>query len=237
MGPFSRAFYELRRESNKNRGGVISSKLEVGLVELAGKWKVYTGHQAALALGADRSKVRAALSRLVRLGYLDRLVTGSTPPLYTLGEEGSRVLRMPLEEWDAVRAFRLVMVHQLYLRLPEIFENRADPGNGWDGLLQVKGVEYPVLCPRAGEAEVERCLLILGLLPEGSRPVVVAAAAEEAEEVASRMKSGLEARFVWDELLGSDTFFFYRWTGSRLEPSEEVSGAGIKPLDRAMRAS
>ncbi|WP_157109865.1 hypothetical protein [Thermanaeromonas toyohensis] len=205
-------------------------------MELAGRWKVYSGNQAALALRAGREKVRAALSKLVRWGYLDRLVTGCTPPLYTLGPEGSRVLRLPLEEWDAPRAFRLVMAHQLYLRLPEIFEYRADPGSGWDALLEVKGIQYPVVCPRAGEAEVDRCVLVLGLVPEGSRPVVVAATEDEAVRVASRIRAGLQARYVWDDLLREEEFFFYRWTGSRLEPSEKVSRSGIKTLDRVPRA-
>ncbi|MGI9951264.1 hypothetical protein V3F56_02790 [Moorellaceae bacterium AZ2] len=232
MGPYSRAFCDIKRERGAG-GGVISSKLEGGLVELAAKWKVYSGHQAATVLRVNRDAVRRALSRLVKRGYIDRLVTGHAPPLYTLGPEGSRVCKTPLEEWDTPRAFRLVMSHQLYLSLPELFEYWPDPGRGLDGLLKLKQIEYPVLCPRVGEAEVERCLVILGLLPEDIRPIVVAATEEEAVKVATRIERGVELRYVWDSELVTRRFCFYRWTGGRLEPSEEVTKNFIRPLDRA----
>ncbi|MGI9862722.1 hypothetical protein SDD30_15200 [Moorella naiadis] len=224
MGPYSNPCCEIKRESCRGNG-LINSENEAAAVKLAGRLKIISRNQAEIAIGINGEKLGRVFKRLWGWGYLDRLTSGATPPLYVLGPEGRKALQAPREEWDALRAFRLVMANQLHLRLPQ-FDYEPEPGPGVTGLLKLNGVEYPVYCPRLGDEEW--CKVVTDLLPEKSRPVIVAATKEMAVKLAKVIRFDLPARFVWDDLLADSEFCFYRREKGVLVPAEKNILVGRK---------
>jgi hypothetical protein len=217
VGPYSNPCCEIKRESCRGNG-LINSEVEAAVIKLAARLKIISRSQAEIAIGINGEKLRKVFKRLWGWGYLDRLVSGVAPPLYVLGPEGRKIMKAPREEWDTVRAFRLVMANQLCLRLPQ-FDYEPEPGPGVTGLLKLNGIEYPVYCPRLGDEDW--CRIVTDLLPKGSRPVIVAATKEMAERLAERIRFDLPVRFIWDDKLANSEFCFYRREKGVLVPAEK----------------
>ncbi len=227
MGPFSNPCCEIKRESYRGNG-LVNSEVEAAVIRLAGRLKIISRSQVEIVLKINGNRVSKIIKRLVGWGYLDKLVTRETPPLYVLGPEGRRVIKSPYEEWDIIRAFRLIMANQLALRLPQ-FEYTPEPGPGVTGLLRLDGLEYPLYCPRLGDEEW--CKITTGLLPEKSRPIIVAATDEQAVKLAEEIRYDLPVRFLWDDLLVEEEFCFYRLEKGTLKPAEKSLEIGQKALD------
>lgn len=224
MGPYSNPCCEIKRESCRGNG-LINSEVEAAVIKLAARLKIISRSQAEIAIGINGEKIRRIFNRLWRWGYLDRLVSGVAPPLYVLGPEGRKIMKAPREEWDTVRAFRLVMANQLHLRLSQ-FDYEPEPGPGVTGLLRLNGMEYPVYCPRLGDEDW--CRIVTDLLPKESRPVIVAATKEMAGRLAETIRVDLPVRFVWDDLLANSEFCFYRREKGVLVPAEKNILVGRK---------
>jgi hypothetical protein len=225
-GPFSSALgLTLRREARPDVGAVISHPQDAVVLKLFPVHLVLSSYQVAGLAGLSEGAAKESVKRLFRLGFLDRLLTGVTPPLYALGEAGANLFGAWRREWDAASAFRLAAANQLCLALKRVWPEldwKAGPGLGAAAKFSRKEREYWVLAPRCGEAA--RAISSLKLFPQGFRVIVVAGDENLAAEIAGACPAA-QARYTWDVLLKDGPPVFYRWNGAGLEEAERFEAA------------
>lgn len=219
-GPFSGVpdgNLPMRRVSAGRSYGTVTSPEAARVMRTVVQCKVLSRRQvAALAqLGDDGAK--KAVDRLFRLGFLDRLETPGTPPLYVAGPEAVKRFSLVPEEWDILRALRLAAAAQLYLRFRERWpgaDYRPEPHLGLTASMALGSQEYGVLCPRLWPGDVPWCQEMAEALPTDARLIVVAGDGEQARELA-RLLPDLPLRFTWDVMLG-DGLRLWRREGKKI---------------------
>lgn len=227
-GPFSVVGgIEFVREERPDLGAVIAHPQDGLVLNLFREFEVLTSHQVMELGRLTEGAAKESVKRLFRLGYLDRLVTGRTPPLYTLGEAGARLFGVWEKEWDVVAAFRTVAANQLCAALRRTGEvrnwevgakGRATARFTWNDR------EYWVLAPRCGAGEVAWAASVLNVFPPAFRVIVVCGDEEVAARVAPAGR-GPQVRYTWDALLKEGPVVLYRWAGGSLEEAEHVGAA------------
>ena len=226
-GPFSgdpSGMMEVRVESRGITCAEILHDLDARICELVVGLRVLTRAQAAHALG---SSCREAMGRLYQLGFLDRLVTGRTPPGYCPGPELRRKRPMQLGAFTALRFLRLVAAAQFWVCLSG-GSWRAEPYLGFQGRWEYRGAVFWVIAPRLWPLEVEWFRENVGFLPEGDRVIVVAGTRQLAEECARVCPPHVEARYTWDKALAPGGPVQLWAAGKRgLEEAEVLPGRGI----------
>lgn len=219
-GPFSGVpdgTLPMRRVSAGRSYGTVTSPEAARVMRTVVRCKVISRRQiAALAqLGEDGAK--RALDRLFRLGFVDRLETARTPPLYVPGPEALKRFSLVPEEWDILRALRLAAAAQLYMRLRERWpdaEYRPEPHLGLTASMALGSQEYGVLCPRLWPGDVSWCREMAEALPSDARLIVVAGDGEQARELA-RLLPDIPLRITWDVML-CDGLRLWRREGKRI---------------------
>jgi len=224
LGPYSDPTADFEQRSGRYTGLVLSGNIYIRVLRAVQNMRVVSAYQLSLLFKKSSGRVRGALKALFKEGYLDRLAVGASPPLYVLGPEGCRVLQEQYTKWEVLPALRAAAANQLCVVLGaeswEIF-----PGTGLDCRVCLGGGGYAVLCPRMGEAEIERCVNTAGLLGPDEKLIVVAVSLEAAAAIAGKIKPGIPVRYTWDRGLGS----FYRFVeGAGLVLSEVLETAAHK---------
>ncbi|MGB9886495.1 MAG: hypothetical protein ACPLRW_05795 [Moorellales bacterium] len=218
---------ELRREFRPDLGAVVAHPQDGAVLGLFRTFGVLTSHQAAELAGLSGAAAKESVKRLFRLGYLDRLVTGRTPPLYAAGEGAARLFGIWRKDWDVVTAFRTVAANQLCAALM-----RTGKVENWEvgakGRATARftraGREYWVLAPRCGPMEVAWAASVLSVFPPAFRVIVVCGDEGVASRVAPAAR-GEAVRFTWDALLKEGPVRLFRWGTGRLEEAELVGAA------------
>lgn len=232
IGPFAgdpSGDMALTRETRGRSFGYVLSEQAAEVLKAVACFRVLSRNQAALVTRLSQQVVGRAADRLFRLGFLDRLVTGRTPPLYVLGPEGVALLGSTQnEEWNPLRAFRLAAAAQLYVALKgwrlSDAQYHPEPHQALTAIISAGLVDYGVLAPRLWPGEVATTKQLADLFPEDGRLIVVAGSEEQGRELARVIPPHLSVRFTWDALLvGAPTFFERR--GTHLE---KIS---LDPLD------
>lgn len=195
------------------------------ICELALGLRVLTRAQAASVVGQN---CRAAVARLYALGFLDRLVTGSTPPGYCPGPELRRRRGLVLGAFTALRFLRLVAATQLWLCLPG-GSWKAEPHLGFQARWEYREAVFWVIAPRVWPLEVEWFRENAGFLPEGERVLVVAGTPQLAEECARACPEHVDARYTWDRALlqPGEPVRFWALARSGLAEAERLPPGGL----------
>ena len=227
-GPFSgdaSGLMEVRIESRGITCSELLYEVDGRVTALALGLRVVTRAQAGRLFGL---RCKEAMTRLYRLGFLDRLVTGKTPPGYCPGPELRRRRPVILGAFTAPRFLRLVAAGQLWLSLPGGSSWKAEPLLGFQGRWEYGGAVFWVIAPRVWPLEVEWFRENIGFLPEGERVIVLAGTRRLAEECAAVCPAHVEARYVWDRVVkpGVPVRFWALGRGG-LEEAEELPPAGI----------
>lgn len=208
VGPFSGDPYgrmSFLPAKTKNTGrGFLPDRASVELVEALGNFKVLSRSQMrALEIPSGNG----LLGLLCRFGFVSKLETKRTPPLYALGPDGSTMLRVPKREWTVPEAFRVAAANQLYVRLAgEVRDWVTEPHAGLNARFTSDGLSFGVLAPRLWPGELDWCRTLLELSDEPAH-VVVAASEEQAEELARLLPRKGVLCFTWDALLASPEAF------------------------------
>ncbi|MHB8927827.1 MAG: hypothetical protein ACYC9Q_09260 [Bacillota bacterium] len=219
----------LTRETRGRSFGYVLSEQAAEVLRAVARFRVLSRNQAAVVTCLSQHVVTRATDRLFRLGFLDRLVTGRTPPLYVLGPEGVALLGSTQSgDWNPLRAFRLAGAAQLYTAMKGWRFSDAqyypEPHQALTAIISAGLLDYGVLAPRLWPGEVATTKQLADLFPEDGRLIVVAASEEQGRELARVITPHLNVRFTWDPLLvGTPTFFERR--GTHLE---KIS---LDPLD------
>jgi hypothetical protein len=173
-------------------------------------FKSASRNQISEYTGLSHQSLKKSIPRLCRLGYIDRLETGKTPPLYMLGPESLRMFRIKAEEWHILKAFRIAAANQLYLKMREIWpdmEYTVEPHQGLTAEIMKKEVKYGIISPRIWPGEVDWCRDMVELAPEEARIIIVAGSRTLAEECARVIKAARPLRFTWDGILKEKAVF------------------------------
>lgn len=233
-GPFSgdwQGRIAFRRQSaGRSRGAVLTSEADGRIVCCLRHLKVLSRHQLAALASLGQERAKRSCARLFRLGFLDRLVTDRTPPLYVLGPTALHLLNQPDETWDVLRAFRLAAANQLWLGLRGWADTyHVEPHLGLTASFTRGGKRFGVLCPRLWPGDIDWCRDLAALADD--KLVIVAGDGRQAAELARLLPVEFPVRFTWDALLADGRPVFYRRRGRKLEPAEEVDPGDNRPKD------
>lgn len=221
----------MRRETRGRSFAVVPSERAAEVIGLVARLKALARWQIVHLLRLRSDKV---IRTLYLTGYLDRLTTAETPPVYVLGPESLALLGRGDEVWDVLRMLRLVAANQLYLRLrcgwPDL-EYELEPHLGVTAYLRLGGREYSLLCPRVWPGDSIWCREMVALLPADAFAIILAGSEETAWELARIVPAdGPVLRFLWDGLLcDPDPALRARDGRKRLYPAEKIFAP---PLDK-----
>lgn len=180
--------------------------------------------QVSKAVGVSPDTVR----RLWGSGFLIRLETGKTPPLYALSPSFSgRAF-----EWDVLTAIKLAASCQLWLCLRKAWPGSRYvplPNPVYTALVSWRGTDFWVVCPRIFPGQVDSSRDDIEAAPPESRVVVVAGSRELAEEVCRVSEPPVPVRFVWDRILvpGETVTLYAPGPRKTLLESEKILPGGI----------
>lgn len=214
-GPFSVA--EGKTLARESRGycenAIITTRAGVAVAEAILKYKLLTRSQLSMLTGYTRA-MKPTLKVLWQLGYLDRLVTGQTPPVYCAGPVMRAKYGLRKEEWRLPDAFRLVAANQLAAvlaskKVPFGYEVRTDASA--TATLTLGNRSYVLLAPRLYLNEEQWCRDAINTHGIDARVIVIAASPEQAEDISDYVYDvGPEVRYTWDAVLKDRAAFFRR---------------------------
>jgi len=232
-GPFSgdaSGSMEIRVESRGITCAELLYPADAAACDLVAGLHVATRAQVACVLGGPS---RDVMSRLFALGYLDRLVTGRTPPGYCPGPELRRRRGIYLGAFTVQRFLRQVAASQLYLALPG-GEWRSEPHLGFQARWDYAGRSFWVICPREWPLEVAWFRENVGFLPEGERVLVVAGTPRLAAECARACPPHVHVRYTWDKaVVPGGPLVFWGWDAGELVEADRLPARGLaRGLDR-----
>jgi len=224
LGPFAgdpSGDLSLSRESRGRSFGHVLSEQAAEVLRVVARCRVLSRNQIALLTRLSHHAVSRITDRLFRLGFLDRLVTGQTPPLYVIGPEGAALLGSLSEDWNPLRAFRLAAAAQLYIamrgwRFPDA-QYHPEPHEALTALISAGLTDYGVLAPRLWPGEVAATKQLADLYPEDGRLIIVAGSEDQGKELARVIPPHVNVRFTWDALLTGGTPAFFARRGKDLE--------------------
>lgn len=205
--------------------GIITSESDATILKALIMFKSASRNQISEYTGLSHQSLKKSIPRLCRLGYIDRLETGKTPPLYMLGPESLKMFNMKADEWHILKAFRIAAANQLYLKMYEVWpdlEYTAEPHQGLTALIRKKDTEYGIIAPRIWPGEVDWCRDMVELAPDDVRIIIVAGSKTLAEECARVIKEPRPLRFTWDGIL-KEKAVFYQKKGNMLIAAENFS--------------
>ena len=237
-GPFSgdpSGGMELRVFSAGRTRARLVHRADMLACEVVAGLHVATRAQVAAVLGGPSREV---VSRLFRLGFLDRLETGRTPPAYAPGPVLRRRRGMDLGLFTPERFLRQVAASQLYLALPG-GEWRSEPRPGFQARWDCAGRVIWVACPREWPHEVAWFRRVVGSLREGEEVLVVAGTPALAAECARACPLGVRAYWTWDRaVVPGGPLRVWAWDGEEMVPAGglPVGGAGFPALVGLWRA-
>ncbi len=227
-GPFSGEASGLLKANIVSHGrsyGLVTSESDAEILKTLVFLKAASRYQIGQLLGLSANSLKSSIPRLCRLGFVDRLETGKTPPLYFLGPEGKVLFKQKSEEWHILKAFRIAAANQLYIMLKHIWpdmEYTVEPHQGLTAQIKSGDVEFGVIAPRVWPGETIWVRDMAELAPDELRLLVVAGSRGYAEESARVIKTQRPIRFTWDGVLKS-CVRFYRKSGNRLALAEDLT--------------
>lgn len=232
LGPFSgepSGLLPLRVSSRRFQGPLaLSGRADPEVLAHFHRARVSSRAQVSLAVPGSAGAVK----RLHLAGYLLKLETGRTPPLYAISSAASG----RGEIYDALSVLKLAASCQLYLCL-RYFWREVDYRAGVHPLfvsrLCFSGVSYWVLCPRVWPGELDSASQDLECVPEGERVIAVCGSKDLASELARISRPSCMVRYVWDKaLVPGGPVALYAAYGRSLIEAEKISG---NPLDSSRR--
>jgi len=197
---------------------VVRSDTQAKLISLADRLKFFTRHQAVKLLGRAAEK---QLKKVHRAGYLDRLVTGKTPPVYTAGPALGKAAGIQTQDSRMPGLFRTVAANQLYVALGGVIQYEAT-GEEWPtAVIKVRDRTYWVLAPRLWPKEdIWLDSATDGLDPD-TRLIVVAPSEMHALDAGPLLAmKGISVRYTWDTAI-KDSFCLFRYTAYGFVPDEK----------------
>lgn len=228
-GPFSGAADGLmpaRIVSYGRSYGIITSESDAKVLKALALLKAASRHQIGEYTGLSQHALKTSMPRLLRLGFIDAIETGRTPPIYMLGPEGLILFKKKPEEWHVLKAFRIAAANQLFLKLRPVLgadvSYEVEPHQGLTASIKAGDTEFGVIAPRVWPGEVDWCRDMVDIAPEEVRLVIVAGSKLLAEECCRVIKSPRPIRFTWDGLL-KDGAVFYKKKGNILIPAENFT--------------
>lgn len=222
-GPFSgnpEGYMKLQREGRKGYYGIVPPEGTGQVIDALVTYKVLSSYQLMVLTGQGAG-LKDRLNRMFELGYVDKLTTGQTPPLYVLGVNGCKKTGTLDREWDVLSVLRIAAANQFYLRFKEIWPASAwqvEPHLGLTARLIKDGEEFGILAPRYWPGENAWALEMLELAPPDRKTIIVAGIKLQAEELA-RLAGEREIRFTWDAAL-KERLDLYRRNGKVLVPEK-----------------
>lgn len=233
VGPFAgepSGVLSLVREGRGRSRAYLTGERDVDIVKTTAALKVVSRSHLASLLGLGEGS-KKTVERLFRLGFLDRLVTGRTPPLYVLGVEGRAYLHARNDEWDVLRVLRIAAANSFWVRFREArpdAEWKVEPHLGLTASFKLGENSFGILAPRLWPGDVDWCRKLAALVPESGRLVVLAASRGQAEELSRVLSVRCSVRYTWDR----DSLTFYRAYRGCLEPGENFSPQPLDGKDR-----
>lgn len=225
VGPFSVA--EGRTLQRETKGyyqkAIITTRVGSAIAEAVLKYKVLSRSQAAHMTG-HHAAVEQTVKVLCTLGYLDKLVTAGTPPLYCAGPALRAKFGLRKDDWALPDAFRLAAANQAATRLkaksvPFGYEVADDASA--TAYVTLNDRRYVLIAPRIYPGEEDWCHQAVYTYESDSRVIVVAATEEQARAIAEySFDVGPQVRFAWDAEM-RDRVAFYRDEGNRFELEKE----------------
>jgi hypothetical protein len=214
-GPFSSA--EGRTLSRESRGyydrPIVTTRAGIAAVEAVLKYKALSRSQVAMLTGYTTA-VEPTLRTLWNLGYLDRLVTGKTPPVYCAGPALRARRGLRKEDWRLPDAFRLVAANQLAAVLASkkvSFGYEVGAEACVTAMLTIGDKPYVLLAPRLYPGEEQWCRDAINTHDNDARIIVVAATEDQAADISDYIYDvGPQVRFTWDAVLKDRAAFFRR---------------------------
>lgn len=190
-------------------GFVVRSDTQAELIDLAARLKFFTKHQAVRLLGAAAER---QLKALHKAGYLDLLLTGRTPPIYTQGPGLAELLGTQRPQVRMPGLLRVVAANQLYICLGGIVRYEA-AGEEWPTAVLIAGSNiYWVLAPRLWPGEDLWLDSAVDCMDADARLIIVAPSEQHALDMAaSLVTKGILVRYTWDTEL-KDAFCLFRYT-------------------------
>lgn len=204
--------------------GIITSESDARVLRALALLKAASRHQITEYTGLSRQALKTSMPRLLRLGFIDAIETGKTPPIYMLGPEGLILFRKKAEEWHVLKAFRIAAANQLFLKLRLVLGDEinyeVEPHPGLTASIRAGETEFGLIAPRVWPGEVDWCRDMVDIAPEDVRLVIVAGSKTLAEECCRVIKSPRPIRFTWDGLLKNGAVF-YKKKGNFLVQAED----------------
>lgn len=204
--------------------GVITSESDAAILKALLVLKAASRNQLIELLSLSGHSLKKSIPRLCRLGFIDRIETGKTPPLYMLGPEGRALLKQRPEEWHILKAFRIAAANQLYMKLRNVWsdmEYRVEPHQGLTASISVGDTEFGVIAPRVWPGETNWARDLADLAPDDVRLLLICGSRTMAEECSRVIKSARPIRYSWDGLL-RDEVRFYKKSGNGLASAETI---------------
>ncbi len=227
-GPFSGEPSGLMKANIVSCGrsyGIVTSESDAKILRALMHLKAASRNQLSEFLDLSDHSLKKSIPRLCRLGFIDRLETGRTPPLYMLGPESLALFGKKSEEWHILKAFRIAAANQLYVTLkcvwPDI-EYHVEPHQGFTALIKYGNVEFGIIAPRVWPGETSWARDMAELAPDEVKVLIVAGSKTYAEECARVIKSARPIRFTWDGIL-KDGAQFYKKAGNKLILAEALA--------------
>lgn len=205
--------------------GLVTSESDAEILKALTILKAASRHQLSELLGLSNHSLKKSIPRLSRLGFIDRLETGQTPPLYILGPESRALFKQKSEEWHILKAFRIAAANQLYVKLWRIWPDmkyKVEPHQGLTAQIKSGGAEFGIIAPRLWPGETSWARDMAELAPDEVRLLIVAGSRAYAEECARIIKTPRPIRFTWDGIL-KDNVKFYKKAGNKLISAEDLS--------------
>lgn len=205
--------------------GLVTSESDAQILDALIMLKAASRHQLSELLGLSNHSLKKSIPRLSRLGFIDRIETGRTPPLYVLGPESRALFKLKKEEWHILKAFRIAASNQLFVMLKCVWpdmEYTVEPHQGLTAQMRAGDIEFGIIAPRLWPGETTWAREMAELAPDNIRLLIVAGSREYAEECARVIKTQRPIRFTWDGLL-KENIIFYRKAGNKLVAAEDLT--------------
>lgn len=228
MGPFSGEPSGLMKASIISHGrsyGIVTSESDAKILRALAHLKAASRNQLRALLDLSDHSLKKSIPRLCSLGFIDRLETGRTPPLYMLGPESLALFGKKGEEWHILKAFRIAAANQLYVALKYVWPDiqyQVEPHQGLTALIKYGSAEFGIIAPRVWPGETSWAKNMAELAPDEVRVLIVAGSKTYAEECARIIKSSRPIRFTWDRII-KDGAKFYKKAGNKLAIAEDLT--------------
>jgi len=230
-GPFSgdpEGCLSLTKESAGRSHGMITSDEQARVLSVIGTVKIASKAQIRAMTGLSEKACDRIIRLLFGLGFLDRLVTGRSPPLYAAGPEAEAQYGLKRERWDVLNAFRLAAATQFYAEMSKVFEGIEYvpvPDLSLTALMRLNGREHGVLAPRCWPGETVWFSEAAAGFVEPLHVIVIAGSEELARETA-RLTAYERIRFTWDAALYGRIQLYRKGVRGILEPAETFCSRG-----------